>query len=83
LFILLSIFEIESFNFGYRGQYDGKFTESPAEIPEVVLNSFDEDWGEVMKPAFDVIANATGLPYSESYVRDGTTGRWRRIGMQH
>lgn len=42
-------------------------------IPEILLESFDSDLAEVMKPAFDSVWNAAGWPRSMNY---NETGQW-------
>jgi hypothetical protein len=44
-------------------------------IPEIMIEGYDCDAAEVMKPAFDVIWNASGLPGSENYDEHG---KWKR-----
>jgi len=43
-------------------------------VPEVIVESFDCDLAEVMKPVFDTVWNAAGWPRSMNY--DETTGKW-------
>ncbi|MEP7284266.1 MAG: ATP-binding protein [Chloroflexota bacterium] len=81
LFIAVSIIGIHDFSFGYHGNYQGKFKTDPLEFPEVSLNAFDEELSDVMKPIFDTLANAAGFPYSESYIQQPATGRWRHISQ--
>jgi len=42
-------------------------------VPEILLESFDSDLAEVMKPAFDSVWNAAGWPRSMNY---NETGQW-------
>jgi hypothetical protein len=42
-------------------------------VPEVLVESFDRDPAEVMKPAFDAIWNAAGWPRSKNY---DDAGKW-------
>jgi hypothetical protein len=41
-------------------------------FPEVQIGSFHEEIPSVMKPIFDAVWNACGLPYSYNYTEDGT-----------
>lgn len=40
-------------------------------IPEVLLETFDKDPAEVMRPAFDAVWNAAGRPRSMNYDKNG------------
>ncbi|VVB96997.1 Putative DNA-binding domain protein [uncultured archaeon] len=42
-------------------------------IPEILLERFDSDLAEIMKPAFDSVWNAAGWPRSMNY---NETGQW-------
>ncbi len=40
-------------------------------LPEIIINSFEEQISQAMKPIFDSLWNASGFPRSLSYTRDG------------
>ena len=41
-------------------------------LPEVTADSFDEEVPSIMKPIFDAVGNACGLPGSPNYTKNGT-----------
>jgi hypothetical protein len=43
-------------------------------VPEILVESFDFDAAQIMKPAFDTVWNAAGFPRSMNY--DEKTGKW-------
>jgi hypothetical protein len=47
-------------------------------LPEVMIESFECDAADVMKPLFDVIWNATGFPGCMNYDETGKRIRRRR-----
>jgi len=41
-------------------------------LPEVTADSLDEEVPSIMKPIFDAVGNACGLPGSDNYTKNGT-----------
>ncbi len=77
-YVMLGLFGVLNYTLYFNQEYGEKFSEDVLELPEVLINSFDENLDEIMKPAFDVLANAAGWPGSKSYQQDSSTGKWAR-----
>lgn len=77
IFIMLSLLDVRgyriggvnNFSFGRRGQ--DPIDRDALIIPEVLLETFEQDLAEVMRGAFDVVWNAAGWPRSMNYDKDG------------
>jgi hypothetical protein len=46
-------------------------------VPEVMIESLDVEFAQVMRPVFDAVWNAAGWPHSLNY---GEDGQWRAFG---
>jgi hypothetical protein len=57
---------------GVGREYHQSIDKNDLLTPEIQLDSFACDPKAVLKPAFDAIANAGGLPYSRSYDAEGS-----------
>ncbi|NET61093.1 MAG: ATP-binding protein [Symploca sp. SIO2E6] len=77
LFIMLSLLGVKNYIMGFDTGY-GRSPGDPIDrdtllVPEIVVENFNFDPAQVMKPAFDVVWNAAGLPRSFNYDQ---TGNW-------
>jgi hypothetical protein len=81
LFIMLSLLGVHGYTMDvtyagldrYTQPIDQPIDRDDLLIPEVLVDNFDCDLAEVMRPAFDAIWNAAGWPGSRSY---DDTGKW-------
>jgi hypothetical protein len=53
-------------------QFDVPIEKDVVIFPEVEVGSYDEEVPSFMRPIFDSVWNAFGLPYSSNYAEDGT-----------
>lgn len=53
-------------------QFDVPIEKNVVIFPEVEVGSYDEEVPSFMRPIFDSVWNAFGLPYSSNYAEDGT-----------
>ena len=71
LFVSLSIIEVKDYIMGYNWGFGREFGHSIDKdtliIPEVMIESFDIDLFQIMKPIFDTVWNAAGYPRSLNY----------------
>jgi hypothetical protein len=78
LFIMLSLVGVKSYTmavdrFRFLGYDSHPVGRDTLQVPEVVIERFDIDPAEVMKPIFDAVWNATGFPRSMNY---DDSGKW-------
>lgn len=78
LFIMLSYLGVSGRKMPYGKPGDIMMGSDPIDrdtllIPEVMIQNFDSDVPETMRPIFDTIWNATGFPRSLNY---DETGKW-------
>lgn len=80
LFIMLSLLGVSGYimavdrtRFGWRDDYP--INRDALIVPEILIESFECDPAEVMRPIFDAIWNAAGWPRSMNYDENG---RWVR-----
>ena len=77
LFIILSLLGVSGYTMGVKLNYvDPTFTCHPIDrdaliLPEIILEKFDCNPSEVMRPIFDAIWNAAGWPRSMNYNENG------------
>jgi len=77
VFIMLSLLDVKGYRIGGVNNFPfGRRGQDPIErdvlvIPEVLLETFEQDVAEVMRCAFDVVWNAAGWPRSMNYDKDG------------
>lgn len=78
LFIMLSLLGVSGYTMAYHPHDNSLPTQAihPIDrdnlsVPEAVIESFDCDPVEVMKPVFDVVWNAAGWPRSMNYDESG------------
>jgi hypothetical protein len=77
LFIILSLLGVSGYTMGVNANYvDPTFTCHPIDrdallLPEIILEKFDCNPSEVMRPIFDAIWNAAGWPRSMHYNENG------------
>jgi len=77
LFVMVSLLGVSGYSVLYTGPIFTINEGRPIDrdflsIPEVVIEDFQCDLAEVMKPIFDTIWNAAGWPGSMNYVN----GKW-------
>lgn len=80
LFVMLSLLGVQGYTMGvdrsqYRSDEVYPIERDVLNIPEVVVEDFDCDPAKTMKPVFDAIWNAAGLPRSMNY---DESGNWIR-----
>jgi hypothetical protein len=77
LFIILSLLGVSGYTMGVNANYvDPTFTCHPIDrdallLPKIILEKFDCNPSEVMRPIFDAIWNAAGWPRSMHYNENG------------
>lgn len=78
LFIMISFLGVKGFKIGFTSPNSGVYgvqehviDRTDLVLPEIMVEDFDRELTEVMKPAFDIIANAAGWRRSMSYNEDG------------
>ncbi len=79
IFAMLSLLEVKDYRMVYVGQWPQGQQDYPIDrpdlvIPEVMIDRFDCDPAEVMKPIFDTVWNAAGWKGSMHY---DATGKWK------
>jgi Putative DNA-binding domain len=79
IFAMLSLLEVKDYRMVYVGQWPQGQQDYPIDrpdlvIPEVMIDRFDCDLAEVMKPIFDTVWNAAGWKGSMHY---DATGKWK------
>lgn len=76
LFIMLSLIGVKGYEMGYnreRFEFDGHpIEQDDLLVPEVVMESYDEDIDKVMQPVFDTVWRACGWPGSPNF----EDGKW-------
>ena len=77
VFVMLRLLNVAGYTMGFNEMLVGEQT-FPIEkdsivLPESVIDSYDVDVAEVLKPTFDAIANAAGLSGSPNY---NDRGKW-------
>ena len=73
IYILLSLIGVKGFRLrvDYMDLVTHAFDRDEFTFPEVVINEYNCNLAEVIKPLFDTIANAAGWAYSQSYNAEG------------
>jgi hypothetical protein len=76
LFVLVSFLGVKGYRILFNPDvfediYDHHIDRSNLTMPEVVIDSYDCNLAEVMKPLFDTIANAARWPGSMMYDESG------------
>jgi len=80
LLVMVSLLEVEGYTvgfdgfdiWGYQEQYH-RIDRPKLVLPEILIDSFDCNITEAMRPAFDAIANAAGWARSMTYDENGKT----------
>jgi len=86
LFAMLSLLGVSGYAMWATGPGGGRvYQNHPIDrdslvVPETVVESFECDPAEAMKPIFDAVWNAAGLPRSKNYEYDEATGKWKWVG---
>jgi hypothetical protein len=80
LFVMLSLLGVSGYTMGIksppmRWDYVYPIDKDALLVPEIVVESFECDPAEAMKPIFDAVWNAAGWPRSMNY---DETGKWVR-----
>lgn len=76
-FVMVSFLSVKGYkiwhpNFKYEfSPYTGEIDRVNLIIPEVMVENFDVNLSEVMKPIFDTVWNAAGYPASPNYDKEG------------
>lgn len=85
LFMMLSLLNISNYTMGvgpgYHGRVNYPIDRDVLVIPEIVVDSFDYDRAEVMRPAFDTVWNAAGWEGSINYNGEGKRVRNTRSNL--
>lgn len=77
IFIMISLLEVKGFKIRFDGLENRIFEEdhlidrAKLILPEIMIDNFDNKLTEVMRPAFDTIANAAGWARSMDYDENG------------
>ncbi len=77
IFVMISLLEVKGFKIRFDGLENWIFEEdhiidrAKLILPEIMIDNFDNKLTEVMRPAFDAIANAAGWERSMDYDENG------------
>jgi hypothetical protein len=76
LFIMLSLVGVKGYDMAvdrllFLGRDSHPIDRDTLQIPEVMIERFDINPAEVMKPIFDAVWNAAGFPRSMNYDKNG------------
>jgi hypothetical protein len=79
IFVMVSLLGVKDYKMVYVGQWPQGQLNYPIDrpnlvLPEVLIDSFDCDPAEVMKPIFDTVWNAAGWKGSMHY---DAAGKWK------
>jgi len=76
LFIMLSLLGVKNCTMPLRWSFEERHPigRDNLVIPEVMVENFEFDQAELMRPLFDTVWNAAGFPRSMNY--DEKTGKW-------
>jgi hypothetical protein len=82
LFVMLSLLGVSGYTMGVKSTSFAWGHAHPIDrdallVPEIVVESFDCDPAEAMRPIFDAVWNAAGWPRSMNY---DETGKWSWVG---
>lgn len=71
ILIMLSLLGVKNHIMGvdhkFNRTYGNPITQNSLILPEVILEDYDSDLDEIMKPIFDIVWNAAGYPGSLNY----------------
>lgn len=88
LFVMLSLLEVSGYTMWLTrpGFPPRLYDRHPIDrdtllLPETMVESFECDLAEVIRPIFDAVWNAAGLPRSMNYDYDEKTGKWKWKGQ--
>ncbi len=79
IFVMISLLEVKGFKIRFDGlenriiEEDHLIDRAKLILPEIMIDNFDNKLTEVMRPAFDTIANAAGWARSMTYDENGET----------
>lgn len=76
IFLMLSLLGVSGYYMSTGRHRLRRYDQSPIDrdallVPEIVLESFEHQSSQTMRPAFDVVWNAAGWPGSMNYDEDG------------
>ncbi len=78
IFVMISFLGVKGYAIGFNSvntwvyeAQDHIIDRADLIVPEIMIDDFDSELTEVMKPAFDAIANAARWPRSMTYDKDG------------